>query len=182
VIEDTHYIDSTDRVRLLPGSAEAIAELNMAGWFVAIVTNQAGIAKGLFSIETLQSIHEHLAELLRGHGARFDAVYFCPHHPAGIVKEFRCECDCRKPNPGMLLQAAEQHGIDLTRSWMFGDRLSDLEAGSAAGCRTVLVRTGYGFLQNPIDLDREALKLELIAANLSEAVKKLRLTTTFRAA
>jgi D-glycero-D-manno-heptose 1,7-bisphosphate phosphatase len=173
VIEDTRYIDSIERVSLIPGSAEVIAALNRAGWTVAIVTNQAGIAHGLFSIETVNEIHEHIAELLRGYGARVDGFYFCPHHPAGEVAEHRCECECRKPKPGMLIRAANELDIDLNRSWMIGDRITDLEAGSAVGCKTVLVRTGYGNLVNPLDLDRESLKLELISANLSDAVFKL---------
>jgi D-glycero-D-manno-heptose 1,7-bisphosphate phosphatase len=173
VIGDTHYVHSIDKVRLLSGSAEAIAELNRAGWPVVIVTNQAGIARGFFSVETLHKINDHMAELLRGHGARVDGVYYCPHHPEGDVLEYRRHCECRKPKPGMLLQAARELGLDLTRSWMIGDRITDLEAGSAVGCRTVLVRTGYGNLVNPLELDREALKLELISANLSDAVTKL---------
>ena len=88
VIEDTHYIDSIDRVRLIPGSAEAIAALNQAGWLVAIATNQAGVARGFFSIETLQKIHSHLGELLLGYGAKIDRVYFCPHHLEGWRKTF----------------------------------------------------------------------------------------------
>jgi D-glycero-D-manno-heptose 1,7-bisphosphate phosphatase len=178
VIEDTHYVHSIDRVRLIPGSAEAIAELNRAGWPVAIVTNQAGIARGLFSIETIEQIHEHLVELLRGYGAHIDGIYFCPHHPSGELAEYCHDCDCRKPKPGMLVQAAKELNLDPTRSWMIGDRVSDLQAGSAVGCRTVLVRTGYGHLVNPIELDCDSLKLELIAANLSDAVSKLGLIST----
>jgi D-glycero-D-manno-heptose 1,7-bisphosphate phosphatase len=173
VIGDTHYVHSIEKVRLLAGSAEAIAELNRAGWPVVIVTNQAGVARGFFSIETLQKIHDHMAELLRGHGARVDGVYYCPHHPEGELPEYRRVCECRKPKPGLLLRAARELSLDLTRSWMVGDRISDLEAGSAVGCRTVLVRTGYGNLVNLLELDREALKLELISANLSDAVAKL---------
>jgi D-glycero-D-manno-heptose 1,7-bisphosphate phosphatase len=173
VIEDSHYVNSIDRVRLLPGSAEAIASLNRARWPVVIVTNQAGIARGIFSIETMNAIHGHLTDLLRGYGARLDGIYFCPHHSAGEVAEYRRDCDCRKPKPGMLFLAARELGIDLVRSWMIGDKLSDLEAGSAAGCRTVLVRTGYGSLVNPLELSREPLKLELISADLADAVVKL---------
>lgn len=180
VIEDSHYIRSTSQVRLLPGSAEAIAALNRAGWLIVIATNQAGVARGLFTIETLKEIHDHLGELLQHHEARFDGIYFCPHHIEGVREEYQRECECRKPKPGMLLQAARELGIDLTRSWMIGDRVSDLEAGSAAGCRTVLVRTGYGSLVNPEEIDRAALKLELIAVNLSDAVEKLGLVSPQR--
>jgi D-glycero-D-manno-heptose 1,7-bisphosphate phosphatase len=178
VIEDTHYIDSIDRVHLVPGSAEAITALNRAGWPVVIVTNQAGIAKGFFPVETMNKIHVHLGELLRAHGGKVDGIYFCPHHPEGELVEYRRDCECRKPKPGMLLRAATELGLDLTRSWMIGDRISDLEAGSAAGCRTVLVRTGYGHLVNPVEIDREPLKLELISANLLDAVMKLGLIST----
>jgi D-glycero-D-manno-heptose 1,7-bisphosphate phosphatase len=177
VIEDSHYIDTPDRVRLLPGSAEAIAALNRAGWLIVIVTNQSGVARGLFPIEAMKEIHDHLAELLRGYEARVDGFYFCPHHPSAERAEYRCECECRKPKPGMLLQAARELGIDLARSWMIGDRVGDLEAGSAVGCRTVLVQTGYGDLVNPAAIDRESLNLELIAADLSDAVEKLGLTS-----
>ncbi|HEV3438195.1 MAG TPA: HAD-IIIA family hydrolase, partial [Gemmata sp.] len=117
------------------------------------------------------------AELLRGYEARVDGFYFCPHHPSAERAEYRCECECRKPKPGMLLQAARELGIDLAGSWMIGDRVSDLEAGSAVGCRTVLVQTGCGDLVNPAAIDRESLKLELIAADLSDAVAKLGLTS-----
>lgn len=173
VIEDTHYVGTTDRVRLVPGSPEAIARLNRDGWTVVIVTNQAGVARGLFPIAAVNLIHEHLNGLLTGYGAKFDGVYFCPHHPEGDVAEYRRECECRKPKPGMLLQASRDLGIDLGRSWLIGDRVSDLEAGAAAGCRTILVRTGHGNRVDPIAIDRQSLKLELIASNLADAVAKL---------
>ncbi len=98
------------------------------------------------------------------------------------MPEFRAACECRKPKPGMLLRAAEELGLDLAESWMIGDRVSDLEAGAAAGCRTVLVRTGYGSFVNPAGLDRDALKLELVAANLADAVAKLGLVRAHCAA
>jgi D-glycero-D-manno-heptose 1,7-bisphosphate phosphatase len=182
VIEDPHYLHTPDQVRLLPGSAEAIAALNQAGWLVVITTNQSGVGRGLFPIEAVQVVHDHLAGLLRGYDAKIDGVYFCPHHLSAVLGEYRCDCDCRKPKPGMLLQAARDLGIDLALSWMIGDKLSDLEAGSAAGCRTVLVRTGYGSSVKAAELDRESLRLELIAANLSDAVKKLGLNANRTAA
>src|SRR5262245_61886478 len=173
VIEDSHYLGNTARVRLVPGAAETIAELNRAGWRVVVVTNQSGVARGLFTLESVGVVHTHLAELLRGHGAKIDAFHFCPHHPEAEVPEFRIECECRKPKPGMLCRAAAELGLDLAASWMIGDRESDLEAGAAAGCRTVLVRTGYGSGVNPAGLDRDALHLELVATDLADAVAKL---------
>jgi D-glycero-D-manno-heptose 1,7-bisphosphate phosphatase len=172
VIEDAHHVGTPDRVRLLPGAAEAIAALNRAGWPVVVVTNQAGVAKGLFPFAAVDRVHAHLREQLAGYRARVEAFYFCPHHPEGEVEPFRVECQCRKPQPGMLRRAAAEHGLDLARSWMIGDRVSDLEAGAAVGARTVLVRTGYGAAVDATALDREGLNLELIAADLADAVAK----------
>lgn len=173
LIQDSHYVGSPDRVRLVPGSAEAVAALNRAGWPVVVVTNQAGVARGLYTPEAVDAVHDHIAELLRGYGAAIDAFHFCPHHPEGEVPAFTGRCDCRKPQPGMLLRAAADLGLDLSASWMVGDRETDLAAGAAAGCRTVLVRTGYGAAVNPAGLDRTALNLELVAADLADAVVKL---------
>lgn len=182
VIEDAHYVGSPDRVRLLPGAAESIAALNRAGWPVVIVTNQAGVARGLFPAEAVGVVHTHLAALLASYRARVDAFYFCPHHPDGEVEAYRAACDCRKPRPGMLLRAAGELGLDLAASWMVGDRVSDLEAGAAAGTRTILVRTGYGGLVDTATLDRDGLRLELIAADLADAVEKCGLTRRTRQA
>ncbi len=173
VIEDSHYLGDAHRVQLVPGSAEAIAALNRAGWPVVIVTNQSGVARGLFTEGDVQDVHAHLANLLWGYGAKVDAFHYCPHHPEADVPEYRQVCECRKPQPGMLQHAAEELGLDLSASWMIGDRITDLEAGAAVGCRTVLVRSGYGANVNPAGLDRDELNLELIATNLADAVEKL---------
>lgn len=182
VIEDSHYNGDPARVRLVPGAADAITALNRTGWIVVVVSNQSGVARGLFTLESVGTVHERIAELLRASAARIDAFHFCPHHPEADVLEFRADCDCRKPRPGMLRRAAAELGLDLVASWMIGDRASDLEAGAAAGCRTVLVRSGVGRAVNPIELDREALKLELVAADLADAVAKLGLTRANSAA
>ena len=172
VIEDAHYLASPKQVRLVPGSADAIAALNRAGWPVVVVTNQAGVARGLFTERAVEAVHAHLSEQLASYGARVEAYYYCPHHPAGEVEAYRVACDCRKPKAGMLLQAAADLGLDLERSWMVGDRESDLEAGAAVGARTILVRTGYGAAADATQLDRTRLNLDLVAANLADAVAK----------
>lgn len=182
VIEDSHYLGSPDRVRLVPGSAGAIASLNRAGWPVVIVTNQSGVARGLFGEPEVDAVHKHIAEELRDHGATVDGFYFCPHHPEGEVSAFRIECECRKPKPGMLMKAAIELRLHLASSWLIGDRVTDLEAGAAVGCRTVLVRTGYGATVNPAGLDRDALNLDLVASNLADAVAKLGLGCQVRCA
>jgi D-glycero-D-manno-heptose 1,7-bisphosphate phosphatase len=173
VMEDGHYLADPALVRLIPGAAEAVAALNRAGWVIVVVTNQSGVARGLFPLETVLAVHDRLGGLLRGAGARVDGYYFCPHHPEADVAEFRVACECRKPRPGMLRRAAAELGLELSASWLVGDRVSDLGAGAAAGCRTVLVRTGHGSGVSVAALDRKALRLELVAADLAEAVEKV---------
>jgi D-glycero-D-manno-heptose 1,7-bisphosphate phosphatase len=173
LIADDHYVGSPDRVRMLPGSAEAVAALNRAGWAVVVVTNQAGVAKGYFSAADVEAVHAFVAGQLAGAGAHVDAFYYCPHHPEGTAGAYRVRCECRKPEPGMLRAAAADLGLDPARSWMVGDRESDLAAGAAAGCRTVLVRTGYGAGVDVTALDRDRLRLELVAADLADAVARL---------
>ncbi|MBX9581285.1 MAG: D-glycero-beta-D-manno-heptose 1,7-bisphosphate 7-phosphatase [Gemmataceae bacterium] len=175
VIEDGHYVGSVDRVRLVPGSAPAVAALNRAGWVVVVVTNQAGVAKGYFTDESVPVVHAHIGELLAEHGGRVDAFYHCPHHPDGEVAAYRLACDCRKPKPGMLRRAAAELDLDLGRSWMVGDRVSDLEAGAAVGAKTVLVRTGYGAEVDAGTLDRSALNLAGVVENLAAAVQRFEL-------
>jgi D-glycero-D-manno-heptose 1,7-bisphosphate phosphatase len=135
--EEVEYLDDPDELRLIPGAAEAIHFLNQAGVPAIVVTNQAGVGRGYFSEARVEAIHQQLAKQLAAHDARLDAIYYCPHHPDE-------GCDCRKPKPGMLKGAAREHGLDLSRSFAVGDKVSDLEAGRRAGCRTVLVLTGYG--------------------------------------
>lgn len=172
VIEDAHYLASPGQVRLIPGSADAIAALNRAGWPVVVVTNQSGVARGLFTAAMVEAVHDHLSEQLSGYGATVEAYYYCPHLPTAEVVAYRTDCECRKPRPGMLRRAAADLNLDLDRSWMVGDRASDLEAGAAAGARTILVRTGYGATADVAALDRTRLNLDLVASNLADAVAK----------
>ena len=131
-------------LQLLPGSARAIKMLNDAGIPVIVISNQAGIARGLFTEETLGIINDRLVSMLEVEGAKIDGMYYCPHHPEFGNDVYKKVCQCRKPSPGMLLNAADDLDIELTRSYMVGDTKNDILAGKAAGCRTILVRTGYG--------------------------------------
>lgn len=144
LIEEVHYLADPDQVRLIPGAAEAVRALNGAGALVIVVTNQAGVARGYFPESRVAEVHERLSRLLAERGAKVDAYYHCPHHPTEGAGAYRGECACRKPKPGMLLTAARDFDIDLARSWMIGDKACDAGAGAAAGCRTLLVRTGHG--------------------------------------
>ncbi len=139
---EVNYLHRPDDVVLVPGVAHAIAQANAFEIPVIVITNQAGIARGKYGPVDLAAVGQRIDQLLGS--ARIDATYHCPHHPEGTVEELRIECECRKPRPGMLLQAAAEHGLDLGNSIFVGDKDSDLSAARAAGCGAVLVRTGYG--------------------------------------
>jgi D-glycero-D-manno-heptose 1,7-bisphosphate phosphatase len=142
--EEMGYINHVSRLRLLPRTAEAIRRLNRAGIPAVMVTNQAGIAKGYFSEPVLDAVNRELVSLLAAEGARLDGLYVCAHHPRYGEPPYRADCDCRKPQPGLLLRAARELDLDLAASTMVGDKISDVEAGQAAGAAGVLVLTGYG--------------------------------------
>jgi D-glycero-D-manno-heptose 1,7-bisphosphate phosphatase len=144
IIEEVNYLSHPDQVKLIPGSAKAIQTLNTLGIPVIIVSNQAGVAKGYFPITQIPLVHARLNHLLAQENAHADAIYYCPHHPEGSVPEYAITCKCRKPSPGMLLEAEKNHQLDLSDSWIIGDKASDVEAGINAECKTILVKTGYG--------------------------------------
>jgi D-glycero-D-manno-heptose 1,7-bisphosphate phosphatase len=144
ICEEVGYVNHLSRSRLLPGSVEAIRLANDAGFLVVVASNQSGVARGLFDEALVQAVNRQMVARVQEAGARIDAVYFCPHHPREGAPPFRMDCECRKPRPGMLLQAAREHDVDLRSSWMIGDSLVDLEAAAAAGAAPVHVLTGYG--------------------------------------
>lgn len=144
ISEEVGYVNHLSRYRLLPRSLEAIRLINGAGLMAIVTTNQSGVARGYFSQDLVEAVHARLLSLAAGAGARLDAIYYCPHHPAEGSPPWRAACDCRKPKPGMILRAAREHDIDLERSYVVGDSVVDIEAGAAAGVRGVLVLTGYG--------------------------------------
>jgi D-glycero-D-manno-heptose 1,7-bisphosphate phosphatase len=146
---EVDYLHRSDDFAFLPGAPEAIRALRAAGFLVIVVTNQSGVARGYYDEQAVTALHDDIQRRLAAWGTAIDAYYFCPHHPAAGVGAYRTECDCRKGAPGMLLQAAREHGVDLPASFMVGDKLADVEAGVAAGCRPVLVRTGYGARDEP---------------------------------
>lgn len=142
--EEVGHLGDVDRFRLYSESARAIRMLNEAGYKVVVITNQAGIAKGYFTEEDVEEIHAHMKAELAKADAHVDAIYYCVHHPEFGDGEYRQACSCRKPEPGMILQAAKDLDIDLSQSYMIGDTAKDMIAGKRAGCRTILVLTGYG--------------------------------------
>ncbi len=139
IIDDRGYVGSVEAVELLDGAAEAIAALNAAQLPVAVVTNQAGVARGFYGIEDVRAVHAHIDELLAREGAHIDAWLFCPYHPNGIVEEYARWSSDRKPAPGMALAAADRLGLDLGRSWVVGDSECDVELARGVGARPIRI-------------------------------------------
>ncbi len=139
LVEDPGYLHRPEDVRLLSGAAAAVARLNQAGYLVVIITNQSGIARGLYDETAYDAVQGRLAELLAARGARFDGAHHCPHHPS-----VGGPCACRKPGTRLYEDAAAALGIDFRRSWLVGDKMSDVEAAAALGGRALLVETGEG--------------------------------------
>ncbi len=141
---DVGYVTHLDVYELLPRAAAAVRKVNEAGWLAILITNQAGVARGYFPETMIEKVHRKLQDELGAKSARLDAVYYCPHVPSGDDLDYAIDCKMRKPYPGMILKAAEEHDVDLEKSVMLGDKYSDLEAGWRAGCRSGLVLSGYG--------------------------------------
>lgn len=139
LIEDPGFLHEPGKVRLVPGAAQAVARLNQAGWLVVTVSNQSGIARGLYTEADYHAVQRRLVELLAAHEARLDGSYFCPHHP-----DVTGPCACRKPAVKLFEDARTALGIDLAKSWYVGDRLSDVEPARRLGGGGLLVRTGEG--------------------------------------
>ena len=144
MIEDVGYLDRLERLKLFPYTIDAVRLLNQAGFKIVVVTSQNGVANGVLTEEFLTEAHTHLSRAFEAAGARVEGYYYCPHSPHATVERYRTDCDCRKPKPGMILAAAADHGLDVARSFVVGDRWRDIEMGLAAGTRAVLVETGYG--------------------------------------
>ncbi|MBI4793385.1 MAG: D-glycero-beta-D-manno-heptose 1,7-bisphosphate 7-phosphatase [Deltaproteobacteria bacterium] len=168
--EQMGYINHIDRFHLLPGAAEAIRRLNLARIPVAVVTNQSGLARGYFPESLLIEVHRRmLAELARA-DAHVDGIYICPHHPEAKEERFRVECDCRKPKIGLFVRAARELGLDLARSYVVGDRWSDLKAAAACGAKGILVLTGYGRGDYEYIGPQQQIKPHHVAEDLAAAV------------
>jgi D-glycero-D-manno-heptose 1,7-bisphosphate phosphatase len=162
-----------DDVQLIPGAAAAAARLQRAGFLLVCVSNQPAAAKGRVSVAQLLAVHERVIELLAGEGVTLAAWRLCLHHAHGVVPELARPCACRKPAPGMLLDAAAALGLDLASSWMVGDTDADIAAGVAAGCRTLLIRH-----PGSVHKRLQALEPDIAADSLGEGVEQLRFRST----
>jgi len=167
LIEESGYLDRLDRLAIYPFAVDTVRLLNRAGFKVIVISNQSGIGRGLIRESFVAEAHAHISASLKAGGASLDAFYYCPHHPDATVAAFRQRCECRKPAAGMLLAAAVEHELDLTRSYVVGDRWDDVGAARAGGASGVLVRTGYG--REGEASPRPGLAADLIADNLAGA-------------
>lgn len=161
--ESVGYVNHPSRLRLFPWTVEAIRTVRDEGYLAVLVTNQSGVGRGFFPESLMHEVHGQLEALLKEAGTELDGIYSCPHRPSD-------GCECRKPKPGMLLRAASELDCDLSRSWMVGDSLSDLEAGWAAGARSALVRTGFGEGTLRYESERWERPPDLVAPNLHQAL------------
>lgn len=169
--EQMGYINHISRFQLLPGVGEAIRILNEHYLPVVVVTNQSGLARGYFPEALLDEVHQEMCHLLALEGAHIDGLYVCPHHPEAKEERFRVDCTCRKPKTGLLEQAAVDLRLDLRRSFVVGDRWSDLRCGAAVGATTILVLTGYGRGDAAYIGPGQAVQPDYIAEDLGAAVQ-----------
>lgn len=142
LIPDVPYNVDPERISLESNCTEGLKRLQSEGYLLIIVSNQPGVAHGFFEEHQLEAVKNRISELLAAEGIQLDGFYYCPHHPEGKISVYRLTCRCRKPQPGLLLKAAAELDVDLTRSWMVGDILNDTEAGNTAGCKTILIDNG----------------------------------------
>ena len=171
ISEEVGYINHASRFRLFSYSAEAIKQLHANDYLAILVTNQAGVARGYFSEDMVQSVHQRMTDELADAGTALDAVYYCAHHPSVGDPPYRLDCECRKPKPGLLLRAARDFDIDLSSSWMVGDRYSDIELAANGKVRSVLVLSGYGRGEWEHQRDTWSIQPDLVAEDLLEAVR-----------
>lgn len=172
IVADRDLVTRGEDLSILPGVATAIARAQAADFRVVVVSNQSIVARGLASEGQVEATHSSLDDRLVSQGCNpLSAYYFCPHHPHADDMQYRLSCECRKPMPGMLLRAAEDLSIDLERSYMVGDRPSDILAGKRAGCRTILVETGQHEAPLIVGVQRQDLvPPDYVARDLAEAV------------
>lgn len=173
VAHEVGYVNHVSRFRLYPWSVDAVRLINRGGLAAVVVTNQAGVARGYFPESVVGQVHEALRAAIESGGARLDGIYYCPHHPSVGEPPYRQDCDCRKPRPGLLRRAAADLGLDLSRSFVVGDRHADLSLAWSVGARGALVKTGYGRGELEHLSAAWPRPPDLVAEHLLEAVERI---------
>ena len=169
ISEEVGYVNHLSRYQVYPWTAEAVRNLNEAGLKVIVVTNQAGVARGYFKEELVKQVHKKLEAEMASAGARFDAIYYCPHHPSVGEPPYRQSCNCRKPKTGMLERAAVEFGVDVSQSFVVGDRYGDIELALNAGARSIFVLSGYGLGEYEYQRQNWKRQPDWVARDLLEA-------------
>jgi D-glycero-D-manno-heptose 1,7-bisphosphate phosphatase len=167
------YLNHPGRFRLYPWSVDAVRAINRSSRLAVVVTNQAGVARGYFPESVFEEVQARLRRDVEAGGARFDAVYACLHHPSVGEAPYRKDCDCRKPRPGLLRRAESELGVDLRRSWVVGDRYSDLQLAWSVGASGALVKSGYGLGELTYLAAGWPRQPDLVAENVLEAVERI---------
>ena len=174
--EELGYVGEPERFHLYPFAPAAVRLVNERGWPAVLITNQAGVGRGLYTEADVARIHALLNERLRAEGAHLDAIYYCPHHPTKGVGDYLVVCACRKPSPGMMRQAAAEHALDLTRSFLVTDRYDEVLMAEAVGGQGVLVLTGYGqrdYQEHQAQFGTEGAPPRLVVADALAAVREI---------
>ena len=167
LIEERNYISSPSEAEIFPETIQALKILRKNGFKIIVITNQGGVAKGYYKEESIFDVHKEIDRQLAKAKLKIDKYYYCPHHPEGMVKKYSVACRCRKPAPGLILDAVKDFNIDLSKSFLIGDKVSDIEAAQNAGCSAILVETGHG--QEHVSNAR--IKNIIVTKNILEAVK-----------
>jgi D-glycero-D-manno-heptose 1,7-bisphosphate phosphatase len=171
ISEEVGYLSELDQLCLISKSAEAIRLINESGLMAIVITNQSGVARGYFTEEMVNRIHEKMKELLEKQDVHLDGIYYCPHHPEGVIEYYRKTCNCRKPAVGLLEKASKDHDINLAASYIVGDKLIDIELASKVGAKGILVLTGYGKDELKKINDVPEIKPAYVADNLFDAIE-----------
>lgn len=170
---ESGYINHISNFEIYPFAFHAVKLLNENGFLSVVITNQAGIARGIFDEQFLEKVHNRMLMDFKSSGARIDAIYYCPHHNSSKNPLYAIECDCRKPKNGLIKRALSELPVDKDNMFIVGDKYSDVQTGVTAGCRTIMVKTGYGKGEIESDFEKWSVKPDFIEENLLMAVLRI---------
>ena len=168
---DGGYINDPDNFIMYPYASQAVRMLNVNGFLAVVITNQSGLARGFFTEEVMNNIHEKMNNIFKMQGAYIDGLYFCPHDPNAKIEKYKAVCKCRKPETGLIENAIKDLPIDTNRMYFIGDKHSDIMAGHKSGCKTIMVKTGYGKGDLLHKSSKWEVKPDKVCDNLLKAVK-----------